>query len=308
MKQGTRFRPGRSRWTTASGWTMVLSAAGAVVGSLVGISSYPPLTGELALAGLSAVSAVVWVCTSWRARAGDNPFADPYEETRRPSRPLTYLFALGIPFSCAAALLLALTPTSAEGKETERALAAGMDEHTVRVHRVAADPAPAGRNEDGQDLYRADLVFRIPFDRGPQEFTLRAHQQVGRPHKGESVTLWFSPAHPEAGVRTSAPLDWAGWGRGFLLFWIVPFAGFASAAVKSQMAKRDVHEMRRFRPGVHLPALAILLLGVAALVPLALELDLFGVWSRVLALPAAAAPWLAVTWLCKADWWFPVRH
>lgn len=58
------YEPGRTRWTTTTGWLMPTSALGAVVCSLAGVSPYPPLAVELALAGASAAFAVCWAAAS----------------------------------------------------------------------------------------------------------------------------------------------------------------------------------------------------------------------------------------------------
>ncbi|WP_225798987.1 hypothetical protein [Streptomyces sp. NK15101] len=60
----------------------------------------------------------------------------------------------------------------------------------------------------------------------------------------------------------------------------------------------DLHRLRRFEPGVHLPALGILLAGLVLLLPMALEFQVAGL-DRPLALLAVPAPALALTWLVK---------
>ncbi|MFE2287859.1 hypothetical protein ACFXDJ_27295 [Streptomyces sp. NPDC059443] len=214
------YVPGRSRWTGATGWLMVASALGAIVCALTPLSRYPPLTAALSLAGASAFFACCWVVASYRARTG--PLDEPWTpRRRRGDRVLPWIFAFGVPFAVAAALMV---------------LFAGFN----------------------------------------------------------------TPAHPEEGVAEDAAtghlrlmVDL------FVLFFVAPFLVIAGSIAKMLfMDESDLRDLRRFRPGVHLPALAVLLVGLVLLLPVALGFQVHG-YSRLPALLASLTPVVALAWVAR---------
>ncbi|MER7759624.1 hypothetical protein [Streptomyces sp. NPDC097619] len=292
---------GRSRWTTGAGRTMVLSGWAALLSVLVpGLAPYPPVLLPLGFAALSAAAAAVWVVSGHRVRAPRGPLDKPYRETRRPSRPLTYLFALGIPFASIACLLIAFLPAGADVREAERRERAGVSEHEVPVARLLDEPRRVGTTESDEPIYRTRLAFRVPYDSGVRDYVLPDHETVGLPRPGTPVSLWYAPSHPELPPWPDPSDAFTAYGSLCLLVWTVPFAGLVSAAVKSQMAKADVHLWRRFRARYHLPALAVLLLGAGLLVPYAAGFTTDPLWRFGMPLLAALTPWASALWLMLA--------
>ncbi|MEX0169743.1 hypothetical protein [Streptomyces sp. LMG1-1-1.1] len=293
--------PGRSAATSITGWGMVLSGAAAVVATVCEVSPYPPLIPELTLAGLSALFAAGWVVASHRADArARDPLSKPYRESGRPNRALPYLFAFGIPVATFAAFLTAFTVSPDYGRETERLERAGYDEYEVSVVRLAGDPEFHEGDQDRDPYYLTDLTLRIPYEAGPREVTVRGmYTRYTAPRPGTKVDVYFAPRDPatpvvEDGMRTST--------RWFLVvflgLWIWPLILVAGSTIKSLSDEDDVHRLRRFDPGTHLPALAILLTGLVLLLPTAVGFEVAG-FDQLPALLATLAPPLALLWVLK---------
>ncbi|MFJ5827836.1 DUF3592 domain-containing protein [Streptomyces sp. NPDC093089] len=293
--------PGRSAATTITGWGMVLSGAAAVVAAVCELSPYPPLIAELALAWLSALFAAGWVVASYRAAArARDPLSKPYRETRRPNRALPYLIAFGIPVAAFAAFLTAFTVSADHGRETERLERAGYDQYEVSVVRLAGEPGFHEGDQDQDPYYLTDLTLRIPYETGPREVTVRGmYTRHKAPRPGTKVDVYFAPRDPatpvvEDGRRTST--------RWFLVFflglWIWPLLLVAGGVIKGLSDEDDVHRLRRFDAGTHLPALAILLTGLVLLLPKAVGFEVAG-YDQLPALLATLAPPLALLWVVK---------
>ncbi len=291
--------PGRSAATTLTGWGMVLSGVAAVAASLWAVSPYPPLIPELALAGLAVLCAVAWVVASYRARA-DGPLSKRYVETRRPNPVLPYLFAFGIPLAALAAVLTGFTVSSSYGRETERLERVGYGEYEVTVVRLAAEPRFNPGNEDQDPHYYTDLTLRIPYESGPREVTVRGmYTRHKPPVPGMKVDVHFAPRDPGTPVTENGERDRTGrFVSLFVLVFVSPFLLVAAIGMKSQMDKDDLHELRRFSPVVHLPALGLLLTGLVLLLPMALEFQLAG-RDQLYALLASPTPILALIWVIK---------
>ncbi|MCP3760426.1 hypothetical protein [Streptomyces sp. TBY4] len=296
---GNTYEPGRSRWTGITGWLMVASAIGAVLCALTPVSAYPPLTAELVLAGASAVFAACWVVASYRARTGPLDKPSPPTGSRTGDHVLSWIFALGMPLAVAGALMVLCTGSSEDGKRIERLERAGYDNRTVEIARLAGDPVRTPPSEDSDGWYDTDLVLRVPFDSGDREVLLKGYETTRSPEPGMRVEAYFAPAHPEEGVA-----EYTDMGRArvviilFALCFAVPLFGGAAAIAKSHMDPSDMEYLRRFRPGVHLPALAILLFGLVLLLPAALEFEVYG-YNRLPAFLASLTPVLALTWVVK---------
>lgn len=191
---GRTYEPGRSRWTTATGWLMVTSALAAIGCALADFPPVAPLSAELALAGAAVFFAGCWAVASHLARLG------PLEK------------------------------------------------------RPAAGPGEPSR-----------------------------------------VLPWgYAAGHPELGVGTESPTDRTPlWLLIVFAVAVVPWFIVPIFIIKSQTDPERLHALRRFRPGVHLPALAILLTGVVLLLPTALEFEVAG-FHRLPAAVAALTPALAM--------------
>ncbi|MFE4262472.1 hypothetical protein [Streptomyces sp. NPDC056883] len=296
---GDTYEPGRSRWTGITGWLMVGTALGALLCALTPVSPYPPLTAELCFAGASTVFACCWVVASYRARIGPLDKPQTLPRRRRGEDSLPWIFAFGMPFAVAAALMVLFTGSSKTGKEIERLDRTGYAQHRVTIVRLAGDPVHTPPSEDSDGWYNTDLVVRVPFDAGPREIALKAYHTSRSPEPGMRVHAYFAPAHPEEGVtgesfRSSALLL-----EGFVLVFAVPILIGAGALTKAFMAPYHLEGLRRFRPGVHLPALAILLCGLVLLLPVALEFQVHG-YNRLPAFLASFTPALALAWVFVA--------
>ncbi|RKT06162.1 hypothetical protein BX286_4200 [Streptomyces sp. 3211.6] len=297
------YEHARTGWTTTTGWLMLASALGAVVCSLAGVSPYPPLTVEIALAGASTAFAVCWAVASYLA--GRRPpkvsltKAPPTPAPRRQGRVLRYLLSFGVPFATAAALVVAATGSSEDGKRTERLERAGYDLHRAEIVRLTGEPDHTAATDDRDGYYETDVVLRVPYDDGPREVPVKAVYTKDAPAPGSAVDVYFAPAHPEVGVgtrsvfRRSAPLLTVG-----LCALLGPWLIIAGASVKSELSRAALRRLRRFEPATHLPALAILLLGVLALLPVALETEVAG-FSRLWTVLAVPAPVLALLWVAR---------
>ncbi|AJF65927.1 hypothetical protein [Streptomyces vietnamensis] len=295
------FMPGRSAATSFTGWGMVLSAGAAVLVSLAGVSPHAPLIPAPALAGLSVLFAAAWVVASYRAgtRTRD-PLSKPYRETRRPNRALRYVLGFGVTVSTAAALLTVFTISGEYGRETERLERAGYDQYRVPVVRLVSRPEFHEGDDDADPYYTTDLVLRIPYETGPREVTVRGmYTRVKPPVAGRTkVSAYFAPRDPEVPVVENGIRD-TRW------FFLVPFAVWggpwtliAGGILSGCMDDSGVHRLRRFEPGLHLPALGILLLGLVLLLPVAAGFEVAG-YDRLPALLAVPTPALAFTWLAK---------
>lgn len=281
---------------------MVVSAVGAVGCSLAGVSAYPPLLPEVALAGVSALCAVGWVVASYRVR-GQGHLDAPPRKARPENKVLPYLFAFGIPVSTVAAFLVIFTPSTARGQWEERMEAAGYEQYTVSVVRLAGKPAYVPEGEDNDPYYLTDVVVRVPFRDGAREVTVEDYSTAPEPPApGTELEVYYAPGAPDGPVGEH---DEVGGETAFLTWmsaiFVWPWVIIAGCCMKSYMEVSDLQRMRRFRPVVHLPALGILLAGVVLLLPMALEFRVAG-YDQLPAFVAAFTPALALTWVAKASW------
>ncbi|MFJ8214162.1 DUF3592 domain-containing protein [Streptomyces sp. NPDC096033] len=298
------YEPRRTPWTTTTGWLMLTSALAAVVCSLAGVSPYPPLTVEISLAGASAVFAACWAAASYLAgrrlpKVSLSKTPPAPAPGRRPARLLRHLLAFGVPFATAAALVVAYTGPGEDGRRSERLERAGYELHRAEIVRLTGEPDHTPANEDHDGYYETDAVLRVPYDDGPREVPVKAVYTKGAPGPGTVVDVYYAPAHPEVGVGTrsvskrSTPVITLG-----LFLFTGPWLIIAGAWIRSELSPASLRRFRRFDPATHLPALAILLLGVLALLPVALEAEVAG-FSRLWAVLAFPAPILALMWVAR---------
>ncbi|MEU9719885.1 hypothetical protein [Streptomyces sp. NPDC047976] len=302
---GNTYEPGRTRWTGTAGWLMVGSAAAAVLCALAGVSPYPPLALEACLAGASALFAACWVAASLHARRVprkvDLRKADP--RRRPPERPrgrlLRIVLAFGIPIATFAAFVVCFTGSGEEGRRSERLERAGYDRHEARIVRLTGQPVHRPATDDNDESYTTDVVLSVPYEGGPRDVAVEGVTTGKYPEPGTTAKVYFAPAHPEVGVGTWPARPYGSeWITLFLAIVLCPWPFVAGAAIKSYIEPRALERMRRFDPGTHLPALGLLLLGVLALLPLALEVPVAG-FTRLWAPLALPAPALALTWMAR---------
>ncbi|MFF2195758.1 hypothetical protein [Streptomyces sp. NPDC058157] len=297
---GNAYGPGRTRWTSATGWLMVGSAAAAALCAITGVSPYPPLTVETCLAGASALFAACWVAASLHARRVPSEVdlckADPRGRPR--GRPLRIVIAFGVPVATFAALVVCFTGSGEEGRRVERLERAGYDRHEARIVRLAGEPVHHPATDDDAEYYSTDVVLSVPYDDGPRDVAVTGVSTRERPGPGTTAQVFFAPGHPEAGVGTSPARSADGLIAVIFLIVLGPWPFVAGAVIKSSMEAAALERTRRFDPGTHLPALGLLLLGVLALLPLALEVPVAGS-TRLWAPLALPAPTLALWWVAR---------
>ncbi|WP_330297023.1 hypothetical protein [Streptomyces sp. NBC_00503] len=290
------YEPGRSRWTTATGWLMLTSALGALVCTLLRLSPYPPLTPALACAGASAFFACCWIAASYAARPG--PLEKAVPDPRAPGRILPYVFAIGVPLATAAALSVAITPSSAYGQRAERLERAGWDRHEAEVVRLTGEPDCTAPDDDVQQCF-TDLVLRIPYTSGTREVSMPGMRTRTAPEPGWELTVYYAAGDPEVGVGTEPARDQVKWWL-LLIFAVavVPWFVLPMFFIRAQLEPGRVHTLRRWRPRTHLPALGHLFGGLVLLLPAALEVPVAG-FMRLPALLAALTPGLALRSVAK---------
>lgn len=236
-----------------------------------------------------------------RAR-GRDPLNEPFQKPRQPNRVLPYLVCFGVPLATFAAFLTAFTVSSSYGRETERLERAGYDQYEVRVVRLTGKPEFQEGDEDIEPYYLTDLTLLIPYEDGPREVTVPGmFTRHEPPVPGSQAPVYYAPRDPgtpvtENGERSRPRLIFVV----FLGIWIWPLILAIGGGLKAYAGAKDLHRLRRFRPEVHLPALGILLTGLALLVPTALEFEVAG-YARPLAFLSCLTPALAVTWVVRTN-------
>ncbi|MFG3194110.1 hypothetical protein [Streptomyces omiyaensis] len=302
--------------TTVCGWGMVVSAGAALACSLGGVSPYPPLVPEVALAGTSALFAVAWAVASCRRPKERDLFADRPRKDRRPrgsgsggppgprgtDAALPYVFGFGVALATIAAFLTVFTPSTARGQWEERMLAAGYGEFEVPVVRLAGEPELVPESQDNDAYYLTDVVVRVPFTAGPREAVVRKlYSAPEPPSPGDEVAVHYAPGAPDGPVTEHDQVEEGALFLNFgLAVWVWPWVVIAGVIMKSQMEPSDLRRLRRFRPAVHLPALGILLTGLVLLLPMALGFSVAG-YDQLPAFLASFTPALALTWVVRAS-------
>ncbi|MER5761469.1 hypothetical protein [Streptomyces sp. NPDC002082] len=298
------YEPGHSRWTGITGWLTVGCTLAAILCALLSVSSYPPLTAELCLAGASAVFACCWVAASYRAgRIGPLDKPRPLPGSRPSDRVLSWLFAFGVPFAVAAAWMVGVTGSSAEGMERERLERIDYERRDVEIVRPVGDPVYSPPGEDTAGFWTTDLLVRVPFTTGPRELVLEEYTTSRRPAEGMLVDAYYAPGHPEEGASEHWAFDFGQLFGPFMvvvLVFVLPFLIGAVAWIKSELFDFQVQSLRRFRPLLHLPVLGILLCGLALLLPVALEFEVGG-FHRLPAFLGSLTPLLALAWVVREN-------
>jgi hypothetical protein len=252
---------------------------------------------RLALLGGTVFCVVMWIVASVRAPRTDTVVLDKSKRREhRPSRLLPVVLAFALPLASGAALVQAVGPDGEHGRWVSEVYAAGGGVYEVPIDTVLSEPRTTGANINEVDEYAADLTVTPQFDNGSRKVTLQGATTVGKPAKGDTVSVVYAPSRPDLGVRPHGRASTSF----FALLWIWSVTLFAGAFATAPFAmlKDKIDSARRLRADVHGPAAAILLAGVCLLLPGAFfNTSTWAGW--LLALAAASTPWLALTWMLK---------
>ncbi|MFJ6381615.1 hypothetical protein ACIQI7_16680 [Kitasatospora sp. NPDC092039] len=202
---------------------------------------------------------------------------------------LAVLLGVTLVLVSAAALAQASGPDGAEGRRLRRIHQAGAVSSALPIVLLRSEPRRIA-TVNRKAVYRTTVDLSVPFADGPRTLALDV-ETAGPARVGAEVTVEYAPGAPALGAQPHAYATVSG----LALPWFLglAFAGLVVVPVVLADGRRRVHEARRFRPAVHLPAAGILLVGagLAAYVGPALPSPFVG-WP--LAVVAAATPWLAL--------------
>ncbi|WP_159402054.1 hypothetical protein [Streptomyces katrae] len=276
-------------WTRLTGWLTLLAGLYAAVHSLL-IAILPSGLGattaeRLLPTGIAILCGTAWLTASVAAR----PRTASWLWEPRPSRILPIVLGITVVLTSAAALVQASGPDGADGRQLRSIHQAGAVERDVKILALRSEPRRLAR-VNRSNIYRTAVDLSVPFVDGPRTVTVDV-ETPGPALIGEEISVQYAPTAPGLGVRPYEHTSLSG----FMLPWILGLAVaglvFCPAILAGQ--RRRVHQWRRFRPAVHLPAIGLLLVGtgLSAYVALALPPPLVG-W--LLALTAAATPWIAL--------------
>ncbi|MEV5603833.1 hypothetical protein AB0L33_20550 [Streptomyces sp. NPDC052299] len=276
----------------------LLCTLGAVLAGLAPTRSVP--NGYLLiLAAAAAVFVGCWVAVSWaalrrRTMGGVDLVKHPAQQRRW--KLLRTLVALVFALSSGSALSQGIGPDGEMAAWVDKVQRAGGDTYAVPIDRVVGTPEPTGVNINDVDQYATTVTVFLKTPEGRRKFTVDGVRTRGTPQRGEQVLVMYAPAHPELGVRD----DPTGFFDGsFFLIFIWAWTLVAILAGMGFIEEEDVALLRRFSPRIHLPVIALFLLGGALLLPLKLGFPptLVG-W--LLALLASVMPWLALVWVRRS--------
>ncbi|WP_404870598.1 hypothetical protein ACI1MP_35990 [Kitasatospora griseola] len=276
-------------WGRVAGWAAVVGSVGAAGhGAAVALVPSWQRAGDVERV-LPVLVAVVCAVGWLVAAVVDRRRAEVRKEVRRPSWVLAGLVGVGMVLASVAALAQANGPDEAEGRQLRRIVQADGAERKLAIVAVRSESEALGRVNRRQ-VYRTTVELEVPYQSGRRIVTIPVETR-GRPAAGELIGVRFAPAAPELGVHVDRGMTVDGLG----LVWILVLGGFGLLFTPIILVdhREDVHAWRRYRPGVHLPAFALLIAGVGAAgyVGLALPSPWLG-WP--LAVFAAATPWLCL--------------
>ncbi|WP_157815715.1 hypothetical protein [Kitasatospora sp. CB02891] len=221
---------------------------------------------------VAVVCAVGWLV----AAVVDRRRAEVRKEVRRPSGLLAGVVGVGMVRASVAAPAQANGPDEAEGRRLRRIVQADGVERKPAIVAVRSG-SEALEWVNHRQVYRATVELEVPYESGRQTVTIPA-ETCGRPDAGELIGVRFAPAAAELGVHVDRGTTVDGFGLLFTPIILVDH-------------RENVHAWHRYRPGVHLPAFALLIAGVGAAGYVRLALPSPGLgWP--LAVFAAATPWL----------------
>ena len=264
---------------------------------------------ELGLLAGAVVSAGLWVLAHEKAW----PYVgDPRPKVRRTS----YLLPISLAWCTALLGVVGMSQVMLPDRATaewEQALErAGGGLREATVVRVIGTPVDTRTSINEVTVYRSTVVFSVPFTSGPREVTLEGVETTGMPEPGAEELLAFAPDRPDVGVRTAAAIGFdALSGIGHLWIWLLNGFGALFMTVGLYMLGADeVDDARRYQRAVHLPALGLLGLGAAAMLPFLLGHPSGGV-AFLLALTGMLTPWAGVGWMLRKSndtpWWLKDR-
>ncbi|MEU9337177.1 hypothetical protein AB0D49_29130 [Streptomyces sp. NPDC048290] len=297
-------------WTRLTGVLTLAAVYAALLAGIVPLAIPHPVTRplRLALAGCVVVCVLLWTLASVKAPPVPPVPPVPLDKGRRDARRyvlprtgrfLRALLVLTVPLASGAALIQGVGPDGADGRWQTEVYAAGGGIQALPIDRLLGDPVPTGVNINDVDQYATDVQITVPFTDGPRSVTVHRAKTRGEPAEGDTVDMLYAPDRPALGARFN---DSGYMSRGFALLWILVLTFCAclfTVATFSAVAPESLN-CRRFRPRLHGVWALLAVLSIGLLLPGLFFLVSSGV-GWLLALTAAALPWLALTWTLKQE-------
>ncbi|MFJ9775491.1 hypothetical protein ACIRVF_30305 [Kitasatospora sp. NPDC101157] len=277
--------------TRLTGWLALLAGIRAGWVELRGVLALTPvLPADRVWPVVEAAACVVlWIVVSLAARGGGRP------EPRWDNRVVGAALGLALGLFCLDAVMPAFGHHGAAARWEAQVRQAGGGQYDVPVARVLGTPRQVEVMKNQRVEYGADVEVEVPWTAGPQPLVLKDQRFIGKPAVGDQVEVLYAQTRPDLGARAGV----SGGILSDLLGYVALMAGVGACLVLTVVGAVEaeaVAQLRRFRPGVHLPALAAVLgaAGLDAVVLLA-----FPSWlvSWLLALGATALTALAGCWM-----------
>jgi hypothetical protein len=240
--------------------TVVWELAG-IVPELVNLGRIGPdvaTTHALLPAVATEVFALVWIGASLVFGRGDREASG-----RDSDKLLGAVLGLTLALGGVAALSPVFEPHGAAGRVTTKIYRAGGGTHTVTVVRVVSPPRDTGVELNHQRLYTSDVLVDVPFADRSRDVAVSGVRIAG-PNLavGDEVQVVYAPTRPDLGAQTTGAGDLVEiFGFGLLIFCTGPCLGLTIGGATQQ---RLVSGLRRFRPGLHLPVMALLLVAAGS--------------------------------------------
>ncbi|MFE5588092.1 hypothetical protein [Kitasatospora sp. NPDC056531] len=277
--------------TRLTGWLALLAAIRAGWLELRGVLTLTPVppTDRVRPIAEAAVCVLLWIVVSLAARNVVRP------RLGRDTRLVGAALGLTLGLFCLDAALPAFGQHGAEARWESQVRQAGGGQYDLPVSRVLSTPRQMEVMKNQKVQYAADVEVEVPWTSGPRPLTLRDRWFIGEPVVGDRTEVVYAPTRPDLGAR-------AGVSGGILsdLFgYVALLAGVGACLVLTVSGAGNpelVAGLRRFRPGLHLPALAAVT-GAAGLDAVVLFTFPSGLLSWLLALSATGLTALTGLWM-----------
>jgi hypothetical protein len=279
--------------TRLTGWVALLAAIRAGWLELSGVLTLSPVSpaDRVPPVAEAAVCVLLWIVVSVATRNAKPP------RRSRDTRVVGAALGLTLGLFCLDAAVPAFGQHGDAARWAAQVHQAGGGPHDLQVTRVLSTPRQIEVMKNHQVEYGADVEIKVPWSSGPGAVTLPNHWFIGEPTVGTTVSIVYAPTRPDLGARAEVS-------GGILadLFGFVALLGGMGACVLLTVsgagAADDLTSLRRFRPGLHLPAIAALACA-ASLDAVVLLTYPNGLLSWLLALSATGLTALTGAWLLR---------